>query len=121
LRANPGLHCKQVAASWQLTQFDKGQAEHTPTVNIIPGLQRVQLLASVSHSMQLESQGRQESVDKKVPGKQEVQAVASEVEHVLQEPLHLLQLEDMASSANPSAHSSHVFAVKQLEHPTGHM
>jgi hypothetical protein len=110
-----------VAASWQLTQFDKGQAEHTPTVKIIPGLQRVQLLANVSHSMQLESHGRQESADKKFPGKQAVQTAALEVEHVLQEPLHLLQLDEMASSANPSAQSSHVLAVKQLAHPTGHM
>ena len=88
---------------------------------MFPGLQAVQLVASVSHSTQFEPHGKQESTDKNVPGKQEVQVEASEVEHVLQDPLHLLQLDEALSSANPSAHSSHELAVKQLEHPTEHI
>jgi hypothetical protein len=81
----------------------------------------VQLFASVSHSTQGESHGKQESTDKNVPGKQEVQVEASEGAHALQDPLHLLQLNDTLSSAKPSAHSSHELAVKQLEQPTEHI
>jgi hypothetical protein len=78
-------------------------------------------MASASHSKQFESHGKQESTDKNVPGKQEVQVEASEVAHVLHEPLHLIQLYETLSSANPSAHYSHESAVKQLEHPTEHI
>jgi hypothetical protein len=81
----------------------------------------VQLLASISHSTQVKPHGKQESTDKNVPGKQEVQVEASEGAHALQDPLHLLQLDDTLSKTNPSAHSSHELTVKQLEHPTEHI